>query len=423
MPPTPTESTDRTNDDAPRLRRVLGLPLLTFYGLGTIVGAGIYVLVGKVAATAGVHTPLAFALAAITAGLTGVAYAELSARFPRSAGEAVYTQAAFDRNWLTLAVGWAVVLMGTVSAAAIVRGFVGYVELFVDSPDWLIVVTTVLALGAIACLGIGQSVGIAAAITVIEVLGLVFVIAVASPALAQLPERLAQADAAGALLQPHTWSGILLGAVLAFYAFIGFEDMVNVAEEVQSPARTLPNAIFLAIVLSTVLYVLVSLVAISALSLDALAGSDAPMADIVASRGYDPRFSIGVISLLAVTNGALIQIIMASRVIYGLSQTGGAPAVLGRIERRFATPVLATAVITIVVLALGLWFPIEELARVTSLFTLGVFIVVNASLLRIRAAARHDPDTALPRYPLAFPVLGALSAGGMLLWQVASWLR
>ncbi|HEX7954659.1 MAG TPA: amino acid permease, partial [Burkholderiales bacterium] len=212
------------------LRRSLSLPLITFYGLGTILGAGIYVLVGKVAAAAGMYAPISFVLAAITAGLSAFTYMELCSRFPLAGGAAVYAQEGLGLRWLSILVGFLIVLSGLVSAATITRGFVGYFQVFFDWPAWWIMVATVVTLGALASWGIAQSVTAAAVATVIEIAGLVLVIAVAAPALGDLPARLPE------LLPPFDvvpWEGIALGGFLAFYAFIGFEDMVNVAEEVR----------------------------------------------------------------------------------------------------------------------------------------------------------------------------------------------
>ena len=226
--------------DNPELKRTLSLAQITFYGLGTILGAGIYVLVGKVAGTAGLYAPLAFVVAALLAGLTGLSYAELAARHPKSAGEAVYVQDGFRWRPLSMLVGFLIILTGIVSAATIANGFVGYLHVFIDVPDWLAITLLVLALGALAAWGIAESVMAATAITLVEVGGLLLVLAVAGGSFADLPARLPE------LIPPFevpVWQGILLGAFLAFYAFIGFEDMANVAEEVRHPAGVVAEEI------------------------------------------------------------------------------------------------------------------------------------------------------------------------------------
>ncbi len=359
------------------LKRSLSLPLITFYGLGTIIGAGIYVLIGEVAARAGMHAPVAFVLAAIVAAFTAFTYAELSARHPHSAGEAAYVQAAFGRAALSASTGACVIFIGIVSTATLANGFVAYLRLFVTLPDALVIAGLILALGALAAWGISESVWAATFITLLELFGLGLVLFVVSDSFAELPERwpelLPRADG-------EVWAGVFLGAFLAFYAFIGFEDMVNVAEEVKNPRRNLPRAILLAVVISTVLHVLVALAAVLALPIEVLAGNDAPLATIVERRSGLSPVGISLISLVAVSNGALIQIIMASRVAYGMSRQGLAPRALGAVNPHTRTPILATAAVTAVALIFALWLPLVRLAQLTSLVTLIMFALMNLAL-------------------------------------------
>ncbi|HIF49693.1 MAG TPA: amino acid permease [Cytophagales bacterium] len=246
-------------NEGPTLKRSLGLPLITLYGLGTVIGAGIFVLIGEVAGSAGMFAPVAFLVASLLAGLTAFSFAELASRFPKSAGEAVYVQEGFGWRPLSVTVGLLVALAGMVSCATIANGFVGYLHEFVALPDWLVVVAVVLGLGTIAVWGIVESVTIAALITIVEAGTLVVVVIMAGDAFTTLPARLPELipPAEGAV-----WSGILGGSVLAFFAFIGFEDMVNVAEEVKDARRVMPRAIITVLIAAMTLYVAVSLVAV-----------------------------------------------------------------------------------------------------------------------------------------------------------------
>ncbi|HEY5665515.1 MAG TPA: amino acid permease [Gammaproteobacteria bacterium] len=383
------------------LRRSIGLPLLTLYGLGTILGAGIYVLIGEVVALAGPRAPSAFLLAAVLAGVTAFSFAELGSRVPKSAGEAAYAQAAFNRNWLAATVGWAVVAVGTVSAATMVRGFVGYLDVFVALPSAVVIIACISLLAAIASWGIGESLTAAAAITVLEILGLVFVCAIAADSFGQVGSAwrsmLPSLDSAALV-------GVVSGAFIAFYAFIGFEDIVNIAEEVKQPRRNLPRAIVIALVTSTTLYVLVAVVAVFAVPQDLLAGNEAPLAVIAESRGYAPGI-IAAISLFAVVNGALIQIIMASRVLYGLASDGLAPAAFARIHARTQTPVRGTLAVAGMMLVLSLFLSLGGLARITSFIALGIFTVVNVSLWRLKRNSTADAEFEVPA---AVPIAGAL---------------
>jgi basic amino acid/polyamine antiporter, APA family len=401
------------------LRRSLSLPLITFYGLGTILGAGIYVLVGKVAGLAGMHAPFAFALAGAVAALSAFSYAELSSRMPLSGGEAVYVQEALGLPWLSTLVGCLIVLTGVVSASAIANGFVGYLDVFIRLPHAAVIALTVLALGALAGWGILQSVTVAALVTLVEVGGLLLIISVSGGELLTLPQRLPE------LLPPAdamAWHGIALGAFLAFYAFIGFEDMVNVAEEVKEPERNMPRAILLALVLSTLLYLLVAAVAVLSLPLDALAASSAPLADIYAGVTGSPPTLITLISLFAVINGALIQMIMASRMLYGMSRAGWLPAMFARLNARTRTPLAATAAVTAAVLVFALILLLVTLAQMTSFIVLIVFVLVNLSLIRIK---RRSPAAAagVKTYPIWVPWGGLLLSLLLLGFQAYESLR
>lgn len=397
------------------LKRALNLAFLTFYGLGTILGAGIYVLVGKVAGIAGLYAPVAFLVAAVVAAMTALSYAELASRFPKSAGEAIYVQEGFGVRALSIVVGLLLVLSGLVSSATLANGFVGYFEVFVDAPRWLVITLLVAALSALAVWGIAESAIAAAVATLIEIAGLVLIVAVSTGSLATLPARLPE------LVPPFdgaAWVGIAAGAFLAFYAFIGFEDMVNVAEEVKDPRRTLPKAIILAMVLSTVLYLLVATAAVLALPPDELAATDAPLALMFERATGQAPVAIAAIGLFAVVNGALVQIIMGARVLYGMSQARWLPRWFGRVHVRRRTPHHATAFVAGAVLILALWLPLVTLARATSFTVLVVFALIHAALLRIKR--REPPPPAVRTYPLWVPGAGLALTIAMLAFEVLS---
>lgn len=398
-----------------QLRRALSLPLITFYGLGTILGAGIYVLVGKVAGAAGMYAPLAFLLASAVAAFTAFTYAELVARHPLSAAEAVYIQEGLKRRELTILVGLLIVFSGMVSSATIASGFVGYLRVFVDLPDTLVIVLVVLALGVLAAWGILESVTAAAVATVIEIAGLVLIIAVSWESFAALPDRLPE------LLPPldgTVWWGIALGSFLAFYAFIGFEDMVNVAEEVKDPERNMPRAIIIALVGSTILYLLVVTAAVLALPIATLSESEAPLALMFENATGSSPVLIAAISLFAVVNGALIQMIMSSRMLFGMGRAGWLPRVLAQVSGRTRTPLLATAVVTVGVMVFALWLPLVTLAKLTSFAILLVFVLVNLSLIAIKR--NQPPPPGIRVYPIWVPYGGLLFALALLAFAMLS---
>ena len=394
------------------LKRALTLPVLTFYGLGSIIGAGIYALIGEVAGYAGLQAPAAFLLAAFIAAFSGLSYAELSARFPKSGGEAVYVEQAFNRRALTAATGWAVVFTGVVSAATIANAFSGYLRVFFDIPAVWAIVLFILVIAGIAIWGIAESALLAAAMTLLSIAGLLIVLVAAGDAWAQLPEiwpHMVPRDSAALM-------GVALGAFLAFYAFIGFEDMVNVAEEVVNPQRNLPLAIILALLMATLLYGAVAVVAVLALPLDELVASDAPLADILAKDGRVSPALISSISLVALTNSALAQLIMAARVVFGLVEQGLAPRCLGQLSRRTRTPVVATLVITVTIVVFALWLPMRTLAELTSVVILVIFTLINVALLVVRTGQRV-PDMGI-RMPLFVPACGALLCGAFIVLRL-----
>lgn len=377
--PVPAEMT--VSPERGALKRAINLPLLVLYGLGTIIGAGIYALVGEIAGVAGYAAPLSFVTAALVAGITAASFAELAARFPRAAGAALYVRQGFGSARLARVVGLLVILAGTVSSAALLNAFANHLQIYLDWPRATIIVAMGLVLAGLAAWGIAQSVAVAAAVTLLEIGGLVAIIAAGAPGLASLPERwtefLPGSGGFGA-------GAVLLGVPLAFYAFIGFEDMVDIAEEIKDVQVTLPRGILLTMAISTVLYLLLMVTALLAMTPSELAASNAPLVALYqAHTGVSPLV-IGLIAMFAIINGALIQIVMASRVLYGLATRGQIPAWLGRVHPRTRTPLLATAVAGTLVVTLALSGGLAGLATTTSMLVLAVFALVNLALWRIK---------------------------------------
>ena len=385
----------------PSLKRVLSMPMLVLYGLGTTIGAGIYALIGEVAGSAGVYAPVSFLVAGTLAAVSGLSFAELGARMPSSAGEARFVREGLNSAVLALIVGLLVIASGVVSSAAVTNGFAGYFMELTDAPRLASVAGVVILLGALAAWGIGESVAVAAVLTLIEAGGLLLVIWAGSNAVVEpLPSF-------GELVPPlelAAWGGIFVGSFLAFFAFVGFEDMVNVAEEVKDVTRVMPRAIIVTLVVTLVLYVALALVAVRSVPVEELAASQAPLA-LVYSRATgwsaDP---ISMIAVLATVNGALIQIVMASRVLYGLSAQGQLPAAFGRVNARTRTPIVATVTVTAVVLVLALAFRTAPLAQATAFIVLCIFSLVNLALWRLK---RHTPaPDGVPDLPIWVPILG-----------------
>jgi len=397
------------------LKRSLSLPMLTLYGLGTTVGAGIYALVGQIAGFAGYYAPLSFLIASILAGFTALSFAELSSRYPRAAGAALYAQHGFGSIRFSTFIGLLVVIAGLVSAAALINGFLSHLQQFIEADRILTIVLITLALGAIAGWGISESVIVASIITLIEVGGLLLVIFVSSDALSSLPSRWHE------LIPPiemASWQGIFFGAVLSFYAFIGFEDMVDVAEEVKDVKYKMPLAILLTLGITLLLYVLLMIAAVLSFPPSEIAASEVPLAYLYEYNSGQEATVIMLIGMFAVINGALIQMIMASRVLYGLSSRGQLPAILSIVDRRTQTPLISTAIATLVVMGLALTGSLLSLAEATSVVMLTIFSIINLSLWRIKRQDPHPVDTII--FPAWVPIMGFFTSSAFVFAKLFS---
>ncbi len=388
------------------LRRSLTLTHTVLYGLGVTIGAGIYVLIAAAAERAGMYAPLSFVITAALIGLTGASLAELGVRMPVAAGEAAYARSAFKSERLATGVGFLVIAMSLVSAATISVGAAGYIGVFLDLPGRVIIAGVVLAMGAIAARGIKELVTFAGIMTLIEVGGLLIVIAAA---LLFEPDVVARApEMIPGTLDPAVWSGIFTASMLAVFAFIGFEGIVNVAEELEEPARTLPLAILLTLAITTVLYVLVMWIALAAVGTKALAASDAPLALVFEHLTGGSKQTMSAIAIVATLNGIVVNLIMASRVMYGLSRQGGLPAAIGAVDATTHTPVRATLIATAIVLFFALLLPIAELADLSARVTLCLFAIVNLSLLRIKLRKGSESHVGF-KCPVWVPAAGFAS--------------
>lgn len=393
-----------------KLVRRLNLPLLVLYGLGVTIGAGIYVLVGATASKAGIYAPLSFVLAAIVVAFTGCSYTELSTRFPVSAGEATYVRNGFKRPSLALIVGLLVIMSGVVSSAAVSLGAGAYLHQIIPLPALALSMIVIVVIGLIAMWGILESVALAALFTLVEITGLLMVVGYAiyvNPGLfAGLPD----------LFTPSTtvhWTGIISAGLLAFFAFIGFEDIANIAEEVKNPRRNMPRGIIWTLILTTLIYVVVVSVVVLAVPLDKLTQSSAPLSLVFEDAGFTTSGFFSLIAIIATMNGVLIQVVMASRVLFGLADQGTLPAFLAKVNSKTHTPITATAIIIVVILFLAAFIPIAPLAELTSSIVLLVFTLVNLSLILIKIR-KDDATEDIYQVPIWVPSAGFISSGFLL---------
>ena len=401
-----TEAKDKTE-----LRRSLSLPLVVLYGLGVTIGAGIYVLIGATAGKAGVYAPLSFILAAFVMIFSAASMAELSARFPVSAGEAAFVRNGLRSPLLALGTGLLVVISGLVSAATVSIGSAGYIQSLTHLPDQIIIALVIMSMGLIALWGITESVTFAAIFTFVEVAGL---LAIVVAALWNEPEIIQQVPTViPSFTDFEAFGAISAAGLLAFFAFIGFEDIVNLAEETKNPSKTIPWAIFLTLIVATFVYVAVVTIAVLTVPIDELADSNAPVGLLFERITGASPLVITLIAIVATLNGVIIQMIMASRVLYGLGKQGSLPAIFSTISTRTQTPVFATVVVIALILALALVFPINALAEMTSRVALTVFTLINLSLIRIKLRG-EKAEEGIFHVKLWVPVLGFITCIGFL---------
>lgn len=400
-----------------KLKRELGLVSTTLYGLGNILGAGIYALIGIVAAKAGYLTPLSFLIALVLAVFTALSYMEFSSRHPLASGEAYYIHKAFSMQSFSVLIGLMIAFAGLISSATMLRSFIGYFNIFFIVPSDILIVFVVMIIGGIAVWGISESVWIASAITLIELSGLLLVLWVSKSSLLTLPSHLPELVPPINSIEP--WQGVFVGAFIAFYAFIGFEDMVTIAEEVKHPKITMPLAIFFAFIAATIIYISISLVSVLTIDPELLAYSNAPMSLVYEmSTGKEPVM-ITLISLFAVLNGSLVQIIKASRMLYGMSEQKWLPEIFAKVSPLTKTPIPATLTVTFIILVLALCFPLESLATATSYTVLTVFGIVNLGLLKIKITEKKSkiPVDYLSM-PKLIPLLGTVFSFAIIIFKI-----
>jgi APA family basic amino acid/polyamine antiporter len=387
------------------LKRVIGRRMLLFFIIGDILGAGIYVLVGRVAGHVGGMLWLPFLLAFVLAVLTAAAYSELAGKYSQAAGAALYVSKAFKIPFVTFIVAFAVMMSGVTSAGVSAQAFGGrYLAEFVTLP---VIVGALIFLGLVTLVnfvGISESVKVNVTLTVIEGSGLLVIIAIGIYALLT-----GEGDPARALeFSPRAGAflSVLQGTALAFYALLGFEDSVNLAEEAKDPARDFPYALFGGIVVAAVIYMAVAFTAAMLVDTQTLTNSSGPLLEVVKVAGlpFPPKL-FALIALFAVANTALMNMIMASRLVYGMACQRVVPSMFANVHPTRGTPwvaILFTTAIAAVLVATG---DIGGLAETTVLLLLCVFALVNVSVLVLR---RDRVDHEHFRAPTWMPVLGAL---------------
>ncbi|GIG23952.1 APC family permease [Cellulomonas denverensis] len=397
------------------LRRAVTGPLLFLFILGDVLGAGVYALVGELAVEAGGAVWLPLIVALLMALLTAASYAELVTKYPQAGGSAVFAQRAFGSPLVSFLVGFCMLAAGVTSAAGLSLAFAGdYLGAFWDVPAVPAALVFLALIAALNARGIKESLGANVVMTVIEVSGLLLVVVLGAIVMGRGEGdlgRLAELPA------ETSWGMAALGgALIAFYSFVGFETSANLAEEVTDVRRVYPRALFGALIAAGVIYVLVGIVAPAVVSPETLSGSSGPLLEVVRAAGGVPLQLFSVIALIAVANGALLTMIMASRLAYGMAREGLLPAALGRVLPHRRTPWVAIVVTTAVAMLLAATGSLVDLASTVVLLLLFVFLSTNVAVLVLR---RDPVDRPHFRVWTPVPVLAAATCLGLLTQQEA----
>ena len=358
----------------PILCRHLGLFEVTMAGVGIILGAGIYALVGKAAGIAGNAVWLSFLLSAVIATVSGLCYAELASMFPKSGAEYVYIEETFSRT-LAFSIGWLMLAIGVFAAAAVAMGFGGYFSVLFGIDSTLAALALVVLMSLVVFMGVKTSTWIAIFLTIVSAIGLFIVIAVGIPYFGSVDYT----------TLTYGWNGVVSAAALIFFAFIGFESIVRLSEETAAPTKTIPRALFLAIGITTILYVLVAISAVSVLGYEALAASEAPLAE-VAAIGFGPSAFLvsSVIALFATSSTVLLVILATSRLAYGMADEKSLPKIFKYVSKRTSTPSVSIFILMVLTMFFIVLKDISFAAAITDYAIFITFFVVDASVIVLR---------------------------------------
>jgi amino acid transporter len=402
---------------APALERSITTFQLALYALGSMLGSGIYALVGKAAGQVGTAVWLSFAAALVAALLTALSYASLGSRYPRAGGAAYVTQRAYRMPLLSFLVGLAVVCSGLSSVATQSRAFASNFSglLGLETlPLWMLALGFILIMTGIVIRGIRESMWVNVVCTLVEAAGLLLVIGfgISYWGSVNYLETPPEADAGLPLL-------VLQGSILTFFAFIGFEDTINVAEEVKNPKRAIPIALISAMLIATALYMAVAITAVSVVPYKELAAAPAPLAKVMETAAPAfPSIIMTLITLFAVANTALVNYITSSRLVYGMAQQGLLPAELAQVHPARRTPHVATLALLGVLVPLALVGDIKDLAAATVILLLTVFTIMNGALYLLQKRS-GEPEGGF-ELPSIVPLAGALTCAILVVFRTMS---
>lgn len=382
------------------LKKELGLLEASIYGIGIILGAGIYVLIGKAAGIAGPALWMSFIIGALIASLTGLSYAELGALFPKEAAEYVYTFKAFGSKRISFLIGWVILFSAVIGASVVALGFGGYFEVLTGIPQIWAAGSLIVLMSFLNFWGIKESAKTNLLLTAVELAGLLIIIFLGV-------NHFGSVDI---MEMPNGIGGVMAASLLVFFAYIGFESIVNISEEMKNPIRTIPKALIISIAVTTIIYIMVSISAVSILDWEVLSESSAPLSYVADAAWPGLSHLLSIIALFATGNTVLIFLIVQSRIVCGMARNGSLPRFLGNIHKQRGTPLNAIVLIAILTLFSIMW-PIETVAQATNMFAFITFFAVNSSLIFLRfKIPDFDRKFKVPINIGRFPVLAGMGA-------------
>ena len=383
------------------LKRDVSLFALTVYGVGIILGAGIYALIGNAAGLTGNSVWLAFLIASIISSFTGLSYAELTSMFPKTAAEYLYVKKGFRSNLMAFLVGWIEIFADIIGASTVALGFAGYFHALFGTPILYTALGLIAALSVVNFWGITESARLNMLFSFIELFGLLVIVFIALPSIGSV----------NYLEMPAGATGVFSAAALIFFAFIGFEDMANISEETKQATRNVPKALLYSLLITTAVYIAVAIAAVSVVDWHQLATSKAPLALVASTALGQTAFTLmSVIALFATANTVLILLIVGSREIYGISRDGSLPKLLSKVHPRRRTPWVAIIATAAVAMLFALFERIQLVAGITDFGTFVVFLFVNSAVILLRyrmpkARRRFRLPVNIGRLPL-IPLFG-----------------
>lgn len=406
-------STPKETPVEPSLHRVMGPWLLLLFIVGDILGTGIYALTGQVAKQVGGVVWLPFLVAFIVAVITAFSYLELVTKYPRAAGAALYAHKAFGIHFVTFIVAFAVMCSGITSASTASRAFAANMSNAFDLGLAGTIGITLIGLCFMALVaivnfrGVGESVKANVVLTCVELTGLLIIILIGLWAIGLGNGDVSRITQFATAADRTAFWSVIAATTLAFFAMVGFEDSVNMAEECKNPTRIFPKVLLAGLLITGVIYVLVSISAVTLVAPEQLGEGETPLLKVVQAGAPNfPLWIFGFITMFAVANSALINMLMASRLVYGMSREHVLPPILGKVHASRRTPYIAIAFTTLLAFALITFVgEVPALGGTTALLLLCVFTIVNIAVLVLR---RDTVEHSHFRSPTILPVLGAI---------------